>query len=55
MLVVGKGELAFFDCAEENKIDLDAGSFVGEIKCFVDEGPLTTSLKAKIVYIIFFY
>ena len=47
-VIIKKGELEFFDCKEaEMPLQVDVGSFFGEVDCFLNDSMLTTSLRAK--------
>ena len=47
-VIIKKGELEFFDCKEaEMPLQIDVGSFFGEVDCFLNDSMLTTNLRAK--------
>ncbi len=47
-VILKKGEMEFFECKEaEMPLNIDVGSFFGEIDGFLNDTLLTTNLRAK--------
>lgn len=51
--LIKRGSFQYFNCEESELDELEAGTFVGETGCMLQEKPLTTSIKSTKKSVVF--